>query len=59
MRNYHLMGTFDPRGINRELLNTLRETLDKEGFGHVKIVVTGGFTEDRIIEFEKAFWLVQ
>ncbi|MGJ9460658.1 nicotinate phosphoribosyltransferase [Oceanobacillus sp. CF4.6] len=54
LRNHHLMGTFDPRGVNPELLFALREALDKEGFGHVEIVVTGGFTEDRITEFEKA-----
>jgi nicotinate phosphoribosyltransferase len=30
-----------------------RRELDKHGFGHVKIIVSGGFTPDRIDEFEK------
>lgn len=54
LRNHHLMGTFDPRGVNKELLFALRKALDEEGFEHVKIMVSGGFTEDRITEFEKA-----
>ncbi|WP_067727500.1 nicotinate phosphoribosyltransferase [Oceanobacillus damuensis] len=54
LRNHHLMGSFDPRGVNPELLFALRRALDEEGFKHVKIMVTGGFTEDRITEFEKA-----
>ena len=54
LRNHHLMGTFDPRGVNPELLFALRKALDDEGFQHVKIMVTGGFTETRITEFEKA-----
>ncbi|GGC94029.1 nicotinate phosphoribosyltransferase [Thalassobacillus devorans] len=53
LRNQHLMGTFDPRGVNPELIFALRRTLDKEGFDHVKIVVSGGFTEDRIKMFEE------
>lgn len=54
LRNHHLMGTFDPRGVNPELLFALRKALDDEGFQHVKIMVSGGFTETRITEFEKA-----
>lgn len=54
LRNHHLMGTFDPRGVNPELLFALRKALDDEGFQHVKIMVSGGFTEERIEEFEKA-----
>ncbi|MCP3033114.1 nicotinate phosphoribosyltransferase [Halobacillus sp. A1] len=53
LRNQHLMGTFDPRGVNPELVFALRRALDEEGFTHVKIVVSGGFTEDRIRSFEK------
>ncbi|MBB6452146.1 nicotinate phosphoribosyltransferase [Salirhabdus euzebyi] len=52
-RNPHLMGTFDPRGVNPELIFALRRALDDEGFQHVKIVASGGFTEDRIRAFEK------
>ncbi|MCM3125556.1 MULTISPECIES: nicotinate phosphoribosyltransferase [Bacillaceae] len=53
LRNQHLLGTFDPRGVNAELIFALRKALDDEGFQHVKIVVSGGFSEKRILEFEK------
>ncbi|KAB2338869.1 nicotinate phosphoribosyltransferase [Cytobacillus depressus] len=53
LRNQHLLGTFDPRGVNGELIFALRKALDDEGFQHVKIVVSGGFNESRILEFEK------
>lgn len=53
LRNHHLMGTFDPRGVNPELVFALRKALDEEGFSHVKIMVSGGFTEERINHFEK------
>ncbi|MCP3741114.1 nicotinate phosphoribosyltransferase [Rossellomorea sp. BNER] len=52
LRNQHLLGTFDPRGVNAELVHALRNELDSEGFQHVKIVVTGGFNEERITQFE-------
>lgn len=52
LRNAHLMGTFDPRGVNPELLFALRDALDEAGFRHVKIVVSGGFNEARINQFE-------
>src|SRR5699024_10985567 len=52
LRNHHLMGTFDPRGVNPELVFALRKALDEEGFTHVKIMVSGGFTEERINHFE-------
>ncbi|MUV39284.1 Nicotinate phosphoribosyltransferase [Lentibacillus sp. JNUCC-1] len=53
LRNHHLMGTFDPRGVNPELIFALRKALDDEGFEHVKIVVSGGFNEERIRYFEQ------
>ncbi|MFO1444176.1 nicotinate phosphoribosyltransferase [Bacillus sp. Bva_UNVM-123] len=53
LRNQHLLGTFDPRGVNTELIFALRQALDDEGFQHVKIVVSGGFNESRILEFER------
>ncbi|WP_077621249.1 nicotinate phosphoribosyltransferase [Sediminibacillus massiliensis] len=53
LRNQQLMGTFDPRGVNAELVFALRRALDEEGFKHVKIMVSGGFTEQRIREFEE------
>lgn len=52
LRNHHLMGTFDPRGVNPELIFALRRALDEEGFSFVKIVATGGFTEEKIAYFE-------
>jgi len=53
LRNHHLMGTFDPRGVNPELVFALRKALDEEGHKHVKIMVSGGFTEERIKSFEE------
>jgi nicotinate phosphoribosyltransferase len=52
LRNHHLMGSFDPRGVNPELIFALRKALDDEGYNHVRIMVSGGFNEDRILEFE-------
>ncbi|TCT19904.1 nicotinate phosphoribosyltransferase [Melghiribacillus thermohalophilus] len=52
-RNPDVMGTFDPRGANPELIFALRRALDDEGYHHVKIVVSGGFNEKRIREFEE------
>lgn len=52
-RNYHLMGTFDPRGVNPELIFALRDALDDEGFNHVQIVASGGFTREKITYFEE------
>lgn len=53
LRNEHIMGPFDPRGVNPELIFALRQALDDEGFEHVKIIATGGFTEEKIRRFEK------
>ncbi|MBM7621358.1 nicotinate phosphoribosyltransferase [Bacillus tianshenii] len=53
IRNQDVLGTFDPRGVNAPLVFALREALDKEGFQHVKIVVSGGFNQQRIMEFEE------
>jgi nicotinate phosphoribosyltransferase len=46
------MGTFPPTGVNAQLVHNVRNALDAEGFGHVKIVVSGGFDADRIRSFE-------
>jgi nicotinate phosphoribosyltransferase len=48
------MGTFDPRGVNSQLVWNVRRALDAEGFQHVKIVVSGGFTVEKIRQFEDA-----
>jgi nicotinate phosphoribosyltransferase len=47
------LGDFDPRGVNERLVHKVREALDRDGFEHVKIVVSGGFTADRIRAFEE------
>ena len=48
------MGTFRPTGVNPQLVCNVREALDAEGFSHVQIVVSGGFTVDKIRAFEAA-----
>ena len=47
------MGMFKPTGVCKELVFAVREALDKEGFQHVKIIVSGGFNPKKIAEFEK------
>jgi nicotinate phosphoribosyltransferase len=47
------MGDFDPRGVNERLVWRVREALDRDGHEQVRIVVSGGFTADRIRSFEK------
>src|SRR5712691_5585970 len=46
------LGDFDPRGVNERLVWRVREALDREGFGRVRIVVSGGFDVERIRRFE-------
>ncbi len=48
------MGDFRPAGVNPQLVRNVREALDAAGFGEVKIVVSGGFTIDKIKEFEQS-----
>ena len=47
------LGDFDPRGVNERLVRKVREALDRDGFERIKIVVSGGFTVERIRAFEK------
>ncbi len=47
------MGTFKPTGVNPRLVWNVREALDREGFKHVKIVVSGGFNVEKIRQFEE------
>jgi nicotinate phosphoribosyltransferase len=47
------MGDFDPRGVNERLVRKVRDALDGEGFGAVQIVVSGGFTIEKIRSFEE------
>ncbi len=46
------MGSFRPTGVAPELVFMAREALDREGYGHVKIIVSGGFNAERISRFE-------
>ena len=46
------MGGFRPVGVAPELVREVRRTLDAEGFGRVRIVVSGGFDAERIARFE-------
>jgi nicotinate phosphoribosyltransferase len=47
------MGDFKPTGVNERLVRKVRDALDADGFEHVKIVASGGFTIDKILEFER------
>jgi nicotinate phosphoribosyltransferase len=47
------MGTFRPTGVNPQLVWKVRQALDREGFARVKIVVSGGFTVEKIRAFEE------
>lgn len=47
------MGMFHPTGVNPQLVWNVRRALDREGFQHVKIVVSGGFDVEKIRHFEE------
>ena len=47
------MGREKPTGVNPLLVRNVRAALDRAGFNHVKIVVSGGFTVEKIREFEE------
>lgn len=47
------MGSFDPTGVNPQLVWNVRRALDAARFHDVKIVASGGFTVERIQHFEK------
>ena len=42
---------FDPHGVCKQLIYALRDCLDKEGFQHVKIIVSSGFSPKKISEW--------
>src|ERR1035438_1336554 len=46
------MGSFNPTGVNRRLVEKVRGALDGAGFSDVRIVASGGFNAQRIREFE-------
>jgi nicotinate phosphoribosyltransferase len=47
------MGLTKPTGVIPQLVWNVRRALDKEGFQQVKIVVSGGFTVEKIRLFEE------
>jgi len=48
------MGGFVPTGVNPRLVEKVRGALDGAGFPDVRIVASGGFTAERIEQFEAA-----
>jgi nicotinate phosphoribosyltransferase len=46
------MGDFRPTGVNERLVRKTRNALDTAGFDSVRIVVSGGFTVEKIRAFE-------
>jgi len=46
------MGSFKPTGVTPELVWNVRNALDREGFPHVRIIVSGGFDVEKIRRFE-------
>jgi nicotinate phosphoribosyltransferase len=46
------LGDFKPTGVNERLVRKVRDALDHDGFEQVKIVVSGGFTVEKIRNFE-------
>jgi nicotinate phosphoribosyltransferase len=47
------LGDFRPNGVNERLVRKVRDALDADGFERVKIVVSGGFTVEKISQFER------
>jgi nicotinate phosphoribosyltransferase len=47
------MGDFKPTGVNERLVQKVRDALDIAGYGRVRIVVSGGFTAEKIESFER------
>lgn len=46
------MGRAKPTGVTPQLVHNVRDALDVRGHSHVRIVVSGGFTVEKIREFE-------
>jgi len=47
------MGRFRPTGVCPQLVWNVREALDQHGFNSVRLIVSGGFTVEKIQEFER------
>jgi nicotinate phosphoribosyltransferase len=48
------MTPFPITGVNPQLVEIVRQALDREGFQNVRIIVSGGFNKERIRAFEKS-----
>ena len=48
------LGDFKPTGVNERLVWKVRDALDRDGFENVRIVASGGFTIEKINEFERS-----
>jgi nicotinate phosphoribosyltransferase len=47
------LGDFRPTGVNERLVQKVRDALDADGFERVRIVASGGFTVEKIRDFEQ------
>jgi nicotinate phosphoribosyltransferase len=47
------LGDFKPTGVNERLVWKVRDALDASGYERVRIVVSGGFTIEKIRDFEE------
>ena len=47
------LGDFRPTGVNERLVQKVRDALDAAGHECVRIVVSGGFTAEKIADFEQ------
>jgi nicotinate phosphoribosyltransferase len=47
------LGDFQPTGVNHVLVRKVRKALDDAGHQRVKIVASGGFTPEKIRDFER------
>jgi nicotinate phosphoribosyltransferase len=50
---FPMMGQMKPTGVTPQLVHNVRDALDAAGHQHVRIFVSGGFTADKIREFER------
>src|SRR5262249_52435591 len=48
-----MMGGFKPTGVNAPLVWNVRNALDADGYGDVKIIASGGFNAARIAAFSE------
>ncbi len=52
LRDVSVVGTGpEAYGVSAELVHNVRRALDAEGFKNIKIVVSGGFTPEKVAEF--------